>query len=163
MVCSGGSARTLRVASRSMSLPGPIDRVRALLEEGEAVWAVFPGRQALVATQRRLFVVGTGAVRAYDLAEFESRREAESVVVLHGRSGAVVALEILPDDEAGLQALTIVGLLVALRSGLEVREGRLSKSRLSPLSDGIGRSASPASAVRSPDAGGGVLGRPRRG
>jgi hypothetical protein len=93
----------------------PLDLVHPLLADGESVWAVYPGSRTLVATNRRLFFVAHGHVNARDLSEFSQvRRERESLIVLSGqRGGPSIAIEVGSDDEAGLQALTVLGLLVA--------------------------------------------------
>jgi hypothetical protein len=103
------------VRSLPMSELTPLDLVHPLLADDERVWAVYPGSRALVATNRRLFFVVHEHVDARDLSDFtQVRRERESLIVLSGqRGGPSIAIEVGPDDEAGLQALTVLGLLVA--------------------------------------------------
>lgn len=103
------------------------DRIRSLLDTvaphlvtGEAVWAVYTGTRALVATNRRLFFIAGEQLSVYDLGEFDNvERPRDDLIVLDRADGPPIALTVAPDDEAGLQALTVVGLLVALRERIE--------------------------------------------
>lgn len=109
-------------------IDGPLDLleiVRPLLEEGESVWAVYPGRQSLVATDRRLFLVTDNRPIGYDLAQFAGvQRERDTLLVLTpAGDGPAIAVEVRPNDEAGLQAMTVIGLLVA-RQGRTGAAGR---------------------------------------
>lgn len=97
-----------------------LDVVTPTLFPGETVWAVYTGSRALVATDRRLIFVSGGDLTAYDLADFDRvARSREDLVVLDRTDAPPIAVPVAPDDEAGLQALTVVGLLVALRDRLE--------------------------------------------
>lgn len=89
--------------------------VAPLLAPGEDVWAVFPGRpRSLVATGRRLFLVADDDVREISLAELaQVRREQERLVVIEPWRGAPIGVHVDPMDEEGLQALAVLGLLVA--------------------------------------------------
>ncbi len=94
--------------------------VNPLLDEGEAVWAVFENaRRALVATPRRLFIVAGGRVDQIPLDEIaDLRRAGESTVILERRHGAPLDVDLDPEDEQGLQALTVIGLLAGCRRRL---------------------------------------------
>lgn len=97
-----------------------LDLVAPRLVPGETVWAVYAGGRALVATNRRLFFLSAGQLSTYDLAEFDHvERAREDLIVLDRPDGPPIAMTVAPDDEAGLQALTVVGLLVALRDRIE--------------------------------------------
>lgn len=97
-----------------------LDIVAPHLVPGESVWAVYTGSRALVATNRRLFFASDGRLSTYDLGEFdEVARPREDLIVLDRTAGPPIAVAVEPDDEDGLQALTVVGLLVALRHHLE--------------------------------------------
>ena len=90
--------------------------VEGRLGPGEDVWAVYPSaRRALVATRRHLFLLDAdGRVEVHELGEYRGvRRARDTLVVVEGRGGASIAVPVDPGDELGLQALTVIGLLLA--------------------------------------------------
>jgi hypothetical protein len=95
--------------------PKLVAAVAPLLEPGEEVWAVYPStRRSLVATGSRLFLVSPDGLTAHHLHEFElMRRPRPSIVLLQRRSGGAMRIALDPADEHGIQALTVIGLLVA--------------------------------------------------
>jgi hypothetical protein len=95
--------------------PQLVASVVPFLEPGEEVWAVYPARRrSLVATGTRLFLVGPSGAMAHPLHEFElMRRPRPSLVLLHWRAGGALRIALNPLDEHGIQALRVIGLLVA--------------------------------------------------
>lgn len=95
--------------------PQLVALVAPLLEPGEEVWAVYPARRrSLVATGSRLFLVSPGATIAHPLADFvQMRRPRPSLVLLQLRAGGSMRIALDPSDEHGIQALTVIGLLLA--------------------------------------------------
>ncbi len=95
--------------------PQLVAAVAPFLDPGEEVWAVYPAeRRSLVATATRLFLVGPDGTVAHQLGEFElMRRPRPSLVLLQRRGGGAMRIPLDPRDEHGIQALTVIGLLVA--------------------------------------------------
>lgn len=95
--------------------PQLVAAVAPFLDPGEEVWAVYPAEhRSLVATAKRLFLVGPDRTIAYPLREFElMRRPRPSLVLLQRRGGGAMRIPLDPRDEHGIQALTVIGLLVA--------------------------------------------------
>lgn len=96
--------------------PHLVAAVAHLLEDDEEVWAVYPAaRNALVATGRRLFVIGREGVATHPLEEFVLlRRASPTLALLQRRAGGTMAVRVDPRDEHGVQALTVIGLLIAM-------------------------------------------------
>ncbi len=115
--------------------PQLVALVAPLLEPGEEVWAVYAAkRRALIATERRLFLVGSDGLVAHHLREFRlMRRPRPSLVLLERRSGGHLSIHLDPLDEHGIQALTVIGLLVASvdRSDTRILE-RPAPARVAP-------------------------------
>ncbi|HEY5630320.1 MAG TPA: hypothetical protein VIR16_12505 [Candidatus Limnocylindrales bacterium] len=95
--------------------PQLVASVAPLLEPGEEVWAVYPAKpRSLVATATRLFLVSPVGTSALPLREFAlMRRPRPSLVLLQRRAGGAMRIALDPLDEHGIQALTVIGLLVA--------------------------------------------------
>ncbi len=95
--------------------PQLVASVAPFLEPGEEVWAVYPAkRRALVATGTRLFLVGPDGTIAHPLRDFLlMRRPRPSLVLLQRRAGGAMRIALDPRDEHGIQALTVIGLLIA--------------------------------------------------
>lgn len=106
--------------------PHLVAAVAQHLEQDEEVWAVYPAaRNALVATATRLFVVGRDGVVVHPLHDFVLlHRASPTLALLERRSGGMMAVRVDPRDEHGVQALTVIGLLVAMagRPGRQLAE-----------------------------------------
>ncbi len=115
-----GVVFTEQASPMMVPLHAPLAAVAPLLEPGERVWAVYPsGPRPIVATARRVFLIGPSGVDAVPLAELSTvRRQDNDIVVVERAGRPLLAVPVDPADEYGLQALTVIGLLVATaRSG----------------------------------------------
>ena len=127
--CAGSSAVPTDPTLVWLDMPNFHPRLVALiapqLGPAEEIWAVYPGRTSLIATSNRLFVVGRHQAVPHPLTEFEALDRPRTTMALLKRwTGTTISIPIDPGDEHGLQALTVIGLLVALtgrarRPGLE--------------------------------------------
>jgi hypothetical protein len=96
--------------------PEHVAAVAPLLAAGEVVWAVYPSRgRSLIATPRRLFVVGPHATEEIPVADIRRvHRGGDNVIVIERRTAPSMAVRVDPADEHGLQALTVLALLAAV-------------------------------------------------
>lgn len=114
--------------------PHLVAAVSPLLEAGEEVWAVYASpRTSLVATATRLFIVGRDGTLAWPLDELAVlRRTRPSLVVLEWRSGRALPVRVDPRDEHGIQALTVIGLLLAIAAKPSMQPGASPPARSAP-------------------------------
>lgn len=115
--------------------PHLVAAVAHLLDDDEEVWAVYPAaRNAMVATARRLFVIGREGVAVHPLEEFVLlHRASPTLALLQRRTGGTMAVRVDPRDEHGVQALTVIGLLIAMAARSANRPDDPAPARSRPL------------------------------